>query len=195
MSQRDPIHFAIAPRDVVLARRPTLTEVHEQLRVVEQSAYQRGLIEGERALSEQLLLQRNELSQLHHGAVAALRDAVPQVVRHTEEALVELAFEIARKLVGDLPITRETVAGTVRDALKEVEAASEFSVLLHADDLALLDSDPARAIGTDHSPSAMRFSASDQVKRGGCLVQTRFGIIDARRETRLASLTQALAPV
>jgi flagellar biosynthesis/type III secretory pathway protein FliH len=38
----------------------------------------------------------------------------------------------------------------------------------------------------------LRFISATEVTRGGCLVQTRFGLIDARRETKLAQLKQSL---
>jgi flagellar biosynthesis/type III secretory pathway protein FliH len=40
----------------------------------------------------------------------------------------------------------------------------------------------------------VRFHDSAQVSRAGCLVQTRFGAIDARRETKLEAIRQSLAP-
>jgi flagellar biosynthesis/type III secretory pathway protein FliH len=39
----------------------------------------------------------------------------------------------------------------------------------------------------------LRFAGSSEVTRGGCLVQTRFGVIDARRETKLEQLRQTLS--
>ena len=41
----------------------------------------------------------------------------------------------------------------------------------------------------------MRFTASREVSRGGCIVQTRFGIIDARRETKLARVAEYLGEI
>ncbi len=106
--------------------------------------------------------------------------------------MVALAFEIARKLVADLPITREVVAANVREALEQVEDTTEFMVLLHADDLELLGADPAKILNAEVTGHKMRFTASREVTRGGCVVQTRFGIIDTRRETKLARVAESL---
>jgi flagellar assembly protein FliH len=162
------------------------------LRAADCAGYERGVVEGERALSEQLLRQRAEMVELQNGAIKALQQAVPQVVRQTEDAMVALAFEIARKLVADLPITREAVAANVREALEQVEDTTEFTVLLHPDDLALLGTDPARILNAEVTGHKMRFTASREVSRGGCVVQTRFGIIDTRRETKLAHVAETL---
>jgi hypothetical protein len=39
---------------------------------------------------------------------------------------------------------------------------------------------------------AVHFHTSVEVTRGGCLVETRFGVIDARRETKLELIRQSL---
>ena len=39
----------------------------------------------------------------------------------------------------------------------------------------------------------LRFSHSSEIGRGGCIIQTRFGLIDARRETKLEQLRQTLS--
>ena len=193
MKPLESIRFHQPPRDIQLARTGVLpADWDEQLRQAHTAGYERGVIDGEKALSEQLLRQRNELMQLHSGAVAALQDAVPEVVRQSEDALIALAFEIAQKLVVELPITRETVAATVREALSQVEGATEFSVALHPEDFALLESHTA-LLGSAAAGRQVRFTASHEITRGGCVVQTRFGIIDARRETKLARVAESLA--
>ena len=158
----------------------------------EQAAFERGLAEGEKRLGEQLLRQRSELLQLQNGVLASLREAVPQVLRQSESALIQLALEAARKLVADLPVSAEMIETAIRSALAQVEASAEFSVYLHADDLALLQKCNSPALLPGPGNEAVRFQASPEVTRGGCLVQTRFGIVDARRETKLELIRQSL---
>jgi flagellar biosynthesis/type III secretory pathway protein FliH len=38
----------------------------------------------------------------------------------------------------------------------------------------------------------LKFSSSPEVTRGGCIVQTRFGLVDARRETKIEQVKQSL---
>ena len=102
------------------------------------AGYQAGLIEGERALSEQLLKQRAELHELMQGTLTSLRQAVPQVVRDAENTLVSLALEVAQKLVSDMPISVPMLEAAVRDALAQVEGTTQFTVRLHPTDLELL---------------------------------------------------------
>ncbi len=159
----------------------------------DQAAYERGRRDGEKALSEQLIRQRGELIELQNGVLASLRQSVQEVTRECEGALVALALEIAGKLVGDLPISCEMVEASVREALTHVEQNSQLTVLLNPMDFELLQQANAPVLLTDVGGERLKFVPSPQVTRGGCMVQTHFGVIDARRETKLEALNQSLA--
>ena len=165
-----------------------------QDRRLEQAAYERGMAEGERRLAAQLVQQRAQLSELQNGVLASLQQAMPQVAAQCESALIELAVEVAQKLVFDLPISAEMVEAAVRSAIAQVGEKTEFDVLLHAEDLALLQQCNSPVLLAAPGNPNIRFRDSAEVGRGGCLVRTRFGAIDARRETKLDSIRQALAP-
>lgn len=157
---------------------------------LEQEAYARGVIDGEQCLTEQLLRQRNDLLTVHNGVIAALKEAIPQVTRQAEEGVIQLAFEIAQKLVSELPVTRELVAGAVREALGHVEHDGEVVVLLNEQDLPLLSSTSEGDTGA--SFPNVRLAPSNEVGRGECMVQTPFGIVDCRRETKCRQIAASL---
>jgi flagellar biosynthesis/type III secretory pathway protein FliH len=164
----------------------------EQLRAAEQAAYERGRRDGEQALSGQLLQQRAELVELQNGVLAALRAAVPQVVRDTEQAVTELALAVAQKLVAGLPVSAESVAAAVREALAQVEETTDFHIYVHPADLELLQRANSDLLTPTPGAAHLYFHASPEVSRGGALVKTRFGVIDARRETKTGMLRKSL---
>ncbi len=157
--------------------------------LLEREAYERGRRDGEDNLREQLLTQRNVFLELQRGAIQSLRESTPQVVRDSEAALIVLAVEAAQTLIGGLPVTREMVEAVLQETLAQVEDTTEITVLLHADDLALLQKHPLPPVV---DKPQMQLRSSPEVTRGGCLVQTRFGIADGRRETKVDLLKKAL---
>lgn len=156
------------------------------------AGYEQGRIDGETALSAQLLKQRAELHELMQGVVDSLRRAVPQVVRDTESAMISLALEVAQKMVADMPVSVPMVEAAVRDALAQVEGTAQFTVRLNPADLQLLRESGSPVLDTTENPDEFRFLSSPEVTRGGCLVQTRFGTVDARRETKFDLLKRSL---
>jgi flagellar assembly protein FliH len=143
-------------------------------------------------LSEQLLKQRVETHELFQGLLASLRQAVPQVIRDTESMMVSLTLEVAQKLVADMPVSAAMVEAVVHDALGQVESTAQVTVRLHPADLKLLQKAHSSLLVTDEGANEFRFLGSPDVTRGGCLVQTRFGVVDARRETKFDLLKRNL---
>ena len=189
--RRENLPFAQPLRDVKLAR----SGDRETLRQQDLDAsYERGRIEGERRLSEQLIQQRAELMELQTGVLSSLQQSVPQVVRETERALVALALEAAQKLVAGLPISPEMMEGVIHEACGAVEDTADLSVLLHPDDLALLERANSPVLLPKGGHERLHFQSSSQVTRGGCIVQTHFGVLDARRETKAGMLEKTLLP-
>lgn len=185
---------AVRPRGAALS----VPDPEARQRELEQAAFERGRLAGEQALSQQLIQQRVELQSLQQGVLTSLKEALPRLIHDYETSLVDLAFETARKLVSDLPVSVEMIQAALRQALQQVQGSSQIQVFLHPEDLAMLQraNDPERL--AEAPEASIRFASSPEVTRGGCLVQTRFGMIDARRETKLAllreSVQEALAP-
>ena len=156
------------------------------------ASYERGRREAEQALSQQLVQQRAEVHEMMSGVLNSLRQAVPQIVRETENAMIALSLSVAQKLVGGLPISAAMVEEVVRDALAQIEGTAQFTVRLHPDDLALLQKSGSPLLAEGDGATEFRFLSSTEVTRGGCLVNTQFGTVDARRETKFELLQKTL---
>ncbi|MCS7049157.1 MAG: FliH/SctL family protein [Verrucomicrobiae bacterium] len=162
---------------------PTAYLPAEEARAREQAAYERGRREAETMLREQLLAQRRELLEWQQGVLRKLQEAIPQVVHDTQEQLIQLALTAAQKVVAGMPISADAVREAVREALAQVEAGSEVTVLLHPEDCAALG---------EQAPAGVRVQADPQLARGDCVVKTPFGIVDARRATKWQRIQEAL---
>lgn len=194
MNWSETIQLTAPLRDAKFAAAATATASSPAASGDGKAAYEQGRIDGEKGLSEQLLKQRGELHELMQGALNSLRQTVPQVVRDTENMLVSIALEVAQKLVSDLPISVPMIEGAVRGALAQVEGTAQFTVRLHPADLELLQKAGSPLLANSDGSNEFRFVGSPEVARGGCLVQTRFGTVDARRETKFDLLKRSLVP-
>jgi len=178
--------------DVRLLTKAPVLDWQDHLRESERTSYEQGRLDGERALSEQLLQQRNEMAELQNGVINSLKQMLPQIAREMESALIELALESAKKIVSGVKIDAKVVETVVREALTQVQDTSDVSIRLHPEDLALLRKHKSQLLEGLPETGPLRFAASDDVSRGGCIVQTRFGLIDAQRETKLELLRKAV---
>ena len=193
MSWSETIVFPEPLREVRRLAEAPAESWDELLRTREEAAYQRGRRDAENSLRDELARRQTELEQTQRGLLESLSRAVPQVIQQTENALIELALEAARRVVAGLPISRELVESVVREALREAEGSSEVTVQLHPDDLELLRAGDSKLVKGSPEIGQLRFIASSDVTRGGCIVQTRLGLIDARREVKLEQLAKTVA--
>ncbi|MGH6969037.1 MAG: FliH/SctL family protein [Stellaceae bacterium] len=107
------------------------------------------------------------------GQIKALDDAV-------EDAVVALALELARRVVGaEVARSREALAGLIRQVLKEVPIDTGTPrVLLHPDDLTAL-----RTHLPDIGSGKVELVADETIEAGGCRVLAD-GIDNAMRPDR-----------
>jgi flagellar assembly protein FliH len=185
------VAFAEALKEVRIVRL-SLSELEKGWRRREEEAFERGRDAGERGLRAQLVQQRADLQHLQNGLLQHLSNAIPQVIRECEQTLIAVALETARKVVNGIEITPAMVEAAIRDALESLEQTGRVRVLLHQDDLALLESVNSPLRIQEIGGERIRFEASPEVGRGGCLIHTDFGAVDARREVKFELLRQAI---
>lgn len=186
------IAFQQSVADVQLLPKALAADGHEQMREREKAAYEQGRRDGERHLEEQLSQLRNEMAELQNGIVQSMREMLPQMRHEMESALIQLSLESAQKIVGGLPINAKTVEKVVREALEQVQDTAEIAIQIHPDDFALLRKHKSPLLKDSPETGSLRFVPSAEVSRGGCIVQTRFGLVDALRETKLEQLRKAV---
>ncbi|HAV62130.1 MAG TPA: hypothetical protein DCY13_07170 [Verrucomicrobiales bacterium] len=181
-----------APKGAALRSIPYISpEIAAVIKDREEQAFERGRRQAEEALTGQIVSQRNEMMQLQNGVLKALQASIPNVVRETEQTLIELALTTAERLVSGLPVNAEAVEASIREVLGQIEETTDVQVLLHADDVALLRREGSE-FAADTPSQRLRLVASADVSRGGCVVRTHFGDIDGRRETKLAQVRKAV---
>jgi flagellar assembly protein FliH len=120
--------------------------------------------------------------------IEATRDEVATLV---ERRAVELALTIAERIVGAaIAAQPELVCNVVEGALRRVVERDRLIVDLHPDDLAYV----REWLGeqTETSVSAVELRAERRVPRGGCVVRTTEGEIDARVPEQLARAGEIL---
>lgn len=134
------------------------------------------------------------MAELQQGVLQSLRQAIPGVVRETEQALVTLALEVAGKLISGLPISAEMVQAAVQEAVGQLEHTTECHVYLHPEDLQLIQRYSSLDDHTSEAGVGLQYHASPEISRGGCVVKTSFGVIDVQRETKLSRIKTTILP-
>jgi len=191
------IRLAIGPAEALLqdSDRPeesAALSLEDQLHESEERGYSRGRDETVVKYEEKLQALRQELEETQQKTVGErldtlennVQEQVQKRLRELEGELVEFAAEAAIRLVNDLPISTEILEASILDALKHCENDIEVSVHLNPADLKMLKESESELLSDSPHQRRVRYLKDEKVSRGGCLVETRCGVIDGRRETR-----------
>lgn len=162
----------------------------QQIEQIEAEAAREGQARGyAEGYAQGALAARAEAQRLRQIA-QHLAAPVAEIDAQTEQALVALMLELARRLVQqELAADPGKVLGVVRDAVAHLaQPARQVRVRLHPDD--------ARVVGEllagDTSGEGWSLVPDRQLNPGDCVVDSETARIDARLDTRQAQLAQRL---
>lgn len=182
---------AVAIEDAAPPSPPPLTAAEQQdrLAALERDAFTKGYAQGERAGVEaggqraEAMLRRLAATLDDLGT---LRD---EMVRQTEQQVVELALAIARRVLHrEASIDPELAGALAHVALDRLGPASPATIRLHPDDYSTVGSHAAGS----WNGRAVKVVPDPAVARGGCLVESDFGYIDASVDAQVDEIARAM---
>jgi flagellar assembly protein FliH len=177
-----------APGGVVGGHDP-LNSADVQMRVaaVERDAFAKGYAQGERAGTEAAGTKAEGMLRRLAQTVEELASVRSEIIRRTERQTVQLVLAIAERVVQrEIALDRSLLVGMARAALDRLGEYGTATIRLHPDDLHAIGAQDT----TEEGP--VRIVADPVVTRGGCLVQSDFGFMDASPDAQFRELARAL---
>lgn len=189
----------IPDAEVLLAKlTPPLLIDEAELSRLRQEAQQAGAsaghAEGYSAGQEQGYADGQAVAAQEAAALRKLSLALPSALRQADrevaDALLALALDIARQIVGQaLAAEPELILVTVRELLQTEPALSGTPrLLLHPDDMVLVQ----QYLNDDLQTAGWLLRADPSLTRGDCRVHANSGELDATLATRWQRVTAAL---
>jgi flagellar biosynthesis/type III secretory pathway protein FliH len=162
-------HAALKARALVAAAEAEA----DRIRLEARSA---GHAEGFAAGREDALQEMAPTVQAALETLAAVHALEGDHADRVEQQAVELAMQVAERVVaGTVAVEPARVLDVVRGALRTLVERERVTVLVHPDDVELL---------REGFPD-LEVYEERRVRRGGAIVRTAYGEIDARLETKL----------
>jgi flagellar assembly protein FliH len=158
----------------------------------DESAYRRG-VDATRALADQQMVElRAEIEELADGVFKKISGAEATIAAQLRDTLPALALDIARRLLAGYEPPPEIVGRICEEALAELFPEREnLEISVSPRDAALLEKlNPA---WMSRFPG-LRIRSEPTLVPGDCQVRSRFGLTDARLETKLRTLEHNLLP-
>ena len=158
----------------------------QEIKAKAQQDYQRSIDDGRRQGYE---AGTTEAAQL----LAEARALREKLVRDTEPQLIKLALKVAEKIIGhELDHNKDEIAQIVGNALETVRQQRDIIVRVHPTDLKNLEAAKPQLIARLGRAKDIDLRGDQTIKRGGCIIDTEIGTIDAQLETQLEQVTTIL---
>jgi flagellar assembly protein FliH len=168
-----------------------LTRAQEQAAALTTAAYEQGFRQGQEEARQALTAQLLPVLDAFQQAATELAHVRATVLQQAEEDILTLAFQLARKIIQYEALEhREVLAATLTRALQYVAEQDQIVVRVHPDDCTYA-MEIKEALGHTRGDSNMLTVQGDtSIGRGGCLIESSLGTIDARIEAQFEELEQ-----
>ncbi|WP_418790247.1 FliH/SctL family protein [Phosphitispora sp. TUW77] len=169
-----------------------IEEGRENLRKIEEEAYSKGWQEGDEAARkkyEEKLKSADDILEKAH-------EKKWQVVAGSEEDIVRLAVAVARKVINrEIETSPEIVIDMVKLAIRKATDREELTVRVNPDNLDVTINAKDNISQEMKGIRKLKVLADPDIARGGCVVESNNGTVDARIERQMNEIEQALMEV
>jgi flagellar assembly protein FliH len=170
-----------------------LTEARQKAADLEAEAYQVGFSQGVEAARQEIHQQFASVLASFQQGIEEITSLRPEMRRLAEEDIITLACQLAKKILHhEAMINRNVLMETLQHALAYLVDREHVVVYVNPADLEqaqALHTDLPQTLGTIRH---MTIEADATIGRGGCVVESAFGEIDARMEAQIGELEHRL---
>ncbi len=168
------------------------SEHSEKLNGLIEKAFNKGLDQGR---AETIAAQRKNVEQAT-GALKAAADEMALIrqrdVERMETETVRLALAIAKKIIGNETEHGQLIVHVVKAALKKVVDPRHLTLRLNPKDIDTVNGFKQEWLVTDDFAAVMRLETDATIQRGGCIIETKLGDVDARIDQQIRIIEELL---
>ncbi len=159
-----------------------------------QQEYERGFNEGYARGSEEAESQYVEIldekNQEFYSILKAFEEKIEEYENSFSEIVIKLAGRIAKKIIKREVESEPIIKEIIDDALSQVIAADKIIIRVNPDDYNLLENEE-----NHHKEirfNKIKFEPDASIEKGGCIVETEIGNVDARISSQITEIMKKL---
>ncbi len=174
-------------------------EIQGKVEKVEQEAIQRGVAEGSSRGFQEGKAELERLIGTLNRIISAAIEKRNEIIQESETQVINLVLLMARKVIKVISENQKNVViNNVVQALRKLKSRGAVVIRVNLADLELTSEHTADFLKMVENVKSVTVLEDSSVDRGGCLIETDFGQIDARISSQLHELEEKileLAPI
>lgn len=170
-----------------------IKEAELKVSEIEHEAYKRGYDAGREEGYKEGQAEVMRLIDRLGTIVSTAVDIRDDIIRSSEKLMTEMILMIARKVIKDEIVERrEVVINNIKEALQRVKDRDRIDIRVNFADLDMTTAHKDELIKMMESLKKVNIYEDSRVERGGCIIETDVGAIDARISTQLEAIEEAI---
>jgi len=170
-----------------------IKEAELKVSEIEHEAYKRGYDAGREEGYKEGQAEVMRLIDRLGTIVSTAVDIRDDIIRSSEKLMTEMILMIARKVIKDEIVERrEVVINNIKEALQRVKDRDRIDIRVNFADLDMTTAHKDELIKMMESLKKVNIYEDSRVERGGCIIETDVGAIDARVSTQLEAIEEAI---
>jgi len=109
-----------------------------------------------------------------------------------ETETVRLALAIAKKVIGHETEHGPVIQHVLKAAMKKVVDPRHLTIRLNPKDIDTVDGFKQELLLADDVGALLRLEADEMIQRGGCMIETKLGDLDARIDQQIKIIEDLL---
>jgi flagellar assembly protein FliH len=167
-----------------------------KLEAAQREAAKQGRAEGREEGYKEGVAEAERLVGRLHIILDRAMDKRAEILAETETQVVELVLLVAKKVVKVISENQKSVVvQNIQQALRKLKTKSDVIVRVNLADLQLSTEHVKDFVQMTENAKRIQIVEDSTVDRGGCVIETDFGEIDARIASQLSELEEKILEV
>ncbi|MBI9074730.1 MAG: hypothetical protein JEZ02_04890 [Desulfatibacillum sp.] len=203
ISKEAPLHDSVndippepSPEDIRAQAQTVLDEAKKRAEEIEREAYEQGFKQGEKDGQEIGSMKLVKILERIEQICEDLDSYHEKFVHLHEKELLSLIAAIAGKVLKvQVDMDPEAVKKSVMEALASASDWQEVTIRVDPTDFEFMDDMRPEFFEKVNTLRSINIVPDSSVEKGGCIISADFGEVDARIQSRLDKVAQAMMDV
>ncbi|MFQ5559133.1 MAG: FliH/SctL family protein [Nitrospinota bacterium] len=170
-----------------------LQEIERKAENIEKEAYKRGLEVGRESGRSEILAEFGPVFQSFKDGLQTLVTAKERLFKESENEIVKFILLIAKKVIRrEVEVEQDVVNHVTKWALMQLIDKDEVIIKINPDDMEIAARYQEDLKKDVEGLKGVVLESDSSISRGGCIIETNFGSVDARIEPQLHEIEKAL---
>ena len=168
-------------------------EVEEKVKIAEKEAYDKGFLEG---IREGINREKKELALTVESVAKLVRELKmlkEKLWESSEREMIDLAFLIAGKVIHtEVSTSKEVILTVLKDTIRNIQDKEGIKIRLNPADYNYITEAKPDFPGSFCNMKNISIEKDEEIGRGGAMIETRWGEVDARLDQQLNKIRESL---